>query len=343
MTLQQRLELLAELGRYISGGGDEDLDAAIRQSYLENRWFTEENTRQALDALAGAMLDLDKLRAWAARYPISEQSGPHKTVGLVMAGNIPLVGFHDWLCVFAAGHRAKIKLSDKDKRLLPFLVKKMGTWAFESWAYTEFLTENDRLTNFDAVIATGSNNTARYFEQYFGKYPHIIRRNRNAVAVLDGSESMAELYALGKDIFSYFGLGCRNVSKLYVPHGYHFEPLLEALHEYRDIQHHDKYKNNFDYNFTLYVLNNMKYLNNGCLLLREDPALQSRIASAHYEYYDEWHELEQSLDEKRSEIQCIIGHAKLKGFTVLPFGKSQEPGLDDYADGVDVMAFLTRL
>jgi len=379
VTLQQRIDLLAELGHFLRSGGDEELDQAIQQSYLENKWFTEENTRKALSAIAHEFLDKAKLEAWVAQYrhlsslghlslshsslghsslghsslvpepndpmttndPMTPNAPMSKTVALIMAGNIPLVGFHDWLCVFVAGHRAKVKLSDKDKRLLPFLVKKMGEWAHESWAYTEFLSEGDRLTDFDMVIATGSNNTARYFEQYFGKYPHIIRRNRNAVAVLSGMETAEELQALGQDIFSYFGLGCRNVSKIYVPHGYHFDTLLEALHEYREMINHDKYKNNFDYNFTLYIMNGIPHKNNGCLLLKEDTSLQARIASVHYEYYDELQDLDALLAEKRDEIQCVVGKIKVNGFTVLPFGQSQKPTLNDYPDGVDVMRFLT--
>ena len=343
MTLHERLELLAELGHYLRSGGDADLDAAIQKSYLENRWFTEENTRNALKAIAEAFLEKEKLEAWAARYPISKTPHPDKTIGLVMAGNIPLVGFHDWLCVFVAGQKAMVKLSDKDKRLLPLLVKKMGEWAPESWEYTEFVPENEPIKDFDAVIATGSNNTARYFEQYFAKYPHIIRRNRNAVAVLNGLETIADLYALGRDIFTYFGLGCRNVSKLYIPHGYHFETLLEALQEYRALAHHDKYKNNFDYNLTLLIMNQVPYHNNGCLLLKEDSGLQARIASVHYEYYDDLFDIDRLLAEKKEEIQCVVSNVKLRDFAALPFGKSQEPGLSDYADGVDVMDFLTKL
>lgn len=324
-------------------GPDAALQQIIQRTYLENRWFTEENIRNALQAISRAFLDRKKLDEWVSGYSWSEKDHPDKTIGLVMAGNIPLVGFHDWLCVFTAGYRAKVKLSDKDKHLLPFLVGKMGEWAFESWEYTEFLDDAGKLQGFDAVIATGSNNTARYFEQYFGKYAHIIRRNRNGVAVLDGSESMADLFALGRDIFTYFGLGCRNVSKLYVPRGYDFNPLLEALHEYRDLIHCDKYKNNFDYNLTLFILNNMPYLNNGCILLREDPSLQSRIASVHYEYYDNPAQLAALLEPRREEIQCVAGKVELPGWTVLPFGSTQEPGLSDYPDGVDVLAFLTSL
>lgn len=343
MIYTERLDLLEELGRYLSAAPDDEIQQISRKSYVENPWFTIENIRYALDSIAGAFLDRDRLQRWAAQYPINSTLHPAKTIGLVMAGNIPLVGFHDWLCVFVAGHRAKVKLSDKDKYLLPFLVKKMGDWAFESWEYTEFLDETDRLKGFDAIIATGSNNTARYFEQYFGKYPHIIRRNRNGVAVLDGTENITDLYTLGRDIFTYFGLGCRNVSKLYVPRDYDFTPLLEALHEYRELANHDKYKNNFDYNLTLLLLNQIPYQNNGCLLLREEPALQARIASVHYEYYNDVQHLQTLLETRREEIQCIVGSITVPGFTILPFGKSQEPGLSDYPDGVDVMDFLTRL
>lgn len=343
MTLKERIALLAELGHYIESGGDEALDAAIQRSHRDNAWFTPDNCRQALNAIAGSMLQQSALEEWAGTYKVHTRLHPVSSVGIVMAGNIPLVGFHDWLCVFISGHTASVKLSDKDKHLLPLLVHKMGEWQPESRAYTFFLSEGDLLSNYDAVIATGSNNTARYFEQYFSKYPHIIRRNRNGIAVLNGLESMADLYALGQDIFSYFGLGCRNVSKLYVPHGYHFDQLLEALHEYRDIIHHHKYKNNFDYNMTLFILNNMPYQNNGCLLLREDPSLASRIASVHYEYYDELFDLEETLAEIRTQVQCVVSNMRLRDFQTLPFGKSQSPGLSDYADGVDVMRFLEGL
>jgi len=340
VTRNERLDLLAELGEYLLAEPNAELQAIIAKSYADNRWFTESNVRTALQAIARAFLNREKLGDWVAQYDLPDRLHPEKTVALILAGNIPLVGFHDWLCVFTAGQRAKVKLSDKDKHLLPFLVKKLGEWAFESWEYTEFVDESDKLSDFDAVIATGSNNTARYFEQYFGKYPHIIRRNRNAIAVLTGYETADDLQALGRDIFTYFGLGCRNVSKIYVPHGYHFDTLLEALHEYRDIIHHDKYKNNFDYNFTLYILNNQPYHNNGCLLLREDAALQTRIASLHYEYYDDLADMDQLLAAKKDEIQCVVSKVQLRDFAALPFGKSQEPELSDYADGVDVMAFL---
>ncbi len=340
MTLNERLDLLAELGHYLRETPDTDLQTAVHQSYIENPWFTEANQHQALLAIADALLDRAKLAAWAAQYPIGTHQHPQKTVGLIMAGNIPLVGFHDWLCVFVAGERAKVKLSEKDRRLLPHLVRKMGEWAHESWEYTEFVPDGEPLRGFDTVIATGSNNTARYFEEYFAKYPHIIRRNRNAVAALSGAESEADLLALGRDVFSYFGLGCRNVSKLYVPHGYQFDALLEALHEYRDLAMHNKYKNNFDYNFTLLILNMIPHYNNGCVLLNESASLASRIASLHYEYYGDLSELDDLLAARRDEIQCVASNLPLRDFQAVPFGKTQEPGLADYPDGVDVMRFL---
>ncbi len=351
MTLQERVELLAELGQYLRTGGDSDLDMAIHQSYLENKWFTEENVRHSLANIADSFLDKQRLTSWlescdwwsSSSNPARDIPPLSKTIGIIMAGNLPLVGFQDWLCVFVMGYRSRVKLSDKDKRLLPLLVKKMGEWRHESWAFTEFVSEGEPLKGFDAVIATGSNNTARYFEQYFGKYPHIIRKNRNSVAILNGLETREELLALGQDIFQYFGLGCRNVSKLYVPHGYHFDFLLETLHEYREIIHHDKYKNNFDYNFTLLILNNVPHQNNGCLLLTENTSLQARIASVHYEYYDDISELDNLLAARKEEIQCLVGKTHVKGFPLIPFGKSQEPGLSDYPDGVDVMQFLAGL
>ncbi len=344
MLLTERIDLLVELGQFLlQETTDADLEKEIRKSYAENQWFTPENQYAALKAIAEGMLGRETLEAWANRYEIGSHEHPQRNIALVMAGNIPLVGFHDWLCVFLAGERALIKLSDKDPYLLPFLTDKLGDWNFESREYTRYVIEGEKLHSFDAVIATGSNNTARYFQQYFGKYPHIIRHNRNSVALLNGQESLADLYALGRDIFSYFGLGCRNVSKIYVPRDYNFEALLEALHEYREIIHHNKYKNNFDYNMTLLVLNNVKYMNNGCLILQEESSLSSRIASLHYEYYDTTDDLELKINALSPYIQCVVGNIPLPGISVLPFGKTQEPGLMDYPDGVDVMHFLLGL
>jgi hypothetical protein len=338
MNLKERLNALIKLGAGLKQE-DEYREAVIHRTTFANPWFTKENQRLALTAIADKMLAEDKLEKWLARYEIREPAAV-RTVGLVLAGNIPLVGFHDVLCVFVAGHRSVIKLSDKDPYLLPFLLKKLSEIDERTSAYFQL---EEQLKGFDAVIATGSNNSARYFEAYFGKYPHIIRRNRNAIAVLSGNESHEDLMELGKDIFRYFGLGCRNVSKLYVPRDFDFDPLLTALHEYRDIITHTKYKNNFDYNYALFMLNKVNYRANGCIILTENPKLQSHIAGLHYEYYESEADLVKEIGQKQAEIQCVVSKEKISGVDRFDFGQAQEPELWDYADGVDTMRFLLEL
>ncbi len=338
MNLEDRIQAMVALGKRLAQG-DEYLAAVMQRSQFNNGWFTMDNQQQAVDAIAQCFLNEKALRSWLSHYDWQEPNEP-KTVGLVLAGNIPLVGFHDILCVFMSGHRALIKLSEKDQYLLPALLKFLEQIDTRTADYFQIA---EQLKDFDAVIATGSNNSSRYFEAYFGKYPNIIRRNRNAVAVLTGEETTEELQALGKDVFTYFGLGCRNVSKLYVPPQYNFDPLLEALHEYREIVLNNKYKNNFDYNYALLVLNKEHYLSNGCIILTENRSLQSRIAGLHYEYYQEDQELVAELANRAEEIQCVVGKKKIEDMPVLPFGKAQQPELWDYADGVDTMAFLLNL
>ena len=291
MKRSERIDALVQLGERLQQE-DDYLKAIMHRTQYNNAWFTIENQEKAVRAIAEHFLEADKLNDWLARYDIPEQTDA-KTVGLVMAGNIPLVGFHDWLCIFTAGHHAKVKLSDKDQYLFPYLLKLLAEIDERTASYTEMV---DRLSGFDAVIATGSNNSARYFEAYFGRYPHIIRRNRHGVAVLTGEETQGELLELGKDIFQYYGLGCRNVAKLYLPKPYDFDPLLEALHEYREIVMNTKYKNNFDYNYALYTLNKAAFKANGCVMLVEEPALQSRIACLHYEQYENLEEVERDSE-----------------------------------------------
>lgn len=338
MTLKERLEALAALGRHLRGK-DEYLDALIHRTYFNNLWFTKENQERAIQAIAAEFLDGEKLKNWAADYALTDVPSD-KVVGLIMAGNLPLVGFHDLICTFVTGYKAKIKLSDKDKFLLPYLLKLLARFNPAAEAFFEIV---ERLKDFDAVIATGSDNSTRYFEAYFGKYPHIIRHNRNGIAVLDGSETDEELHALGKDVFRYFGLGCRNVSKLYVPKNYDFQRLLERLNDFQEIILHDKYKNNFDYNIALLILNRTAFMNNGCILLTEDPTIPSRIAMLNYEFYEEKTTLEKELRNRSREIQCIAARPGLLNQPLTPFGKTQEPRLADYPDGVDVMAFLGTL
>ncbi len=335
MLLQDRINALIELGRLLREP-DEYLEAVMHRSHYHNQWFTMENQRLAVGAIAAHLLDPVKLRTWAGQYDIPEDQLP-KTVGLVMAGNIPLVGWHDVQCVFISGCKARIKLSEKDQYLLPYLLKLLERIDARTAAYFEIVPQ---LRGFDAVIATGSNNTSRYFETYFAAWPHIIRRNRNAVAVLDGTETHEELLALGDDIFRFFGLGCRNVAKIYVPEGYDFQPLLETLHEFRQIVLHDKYKHNYDYNFALFALNKTPFLMAGSILLTENTAFQSRIATLHYARYSDIRQLEAELAAHQEAIQCIVCRDGLLGLPTVPFGKAQEPELWDYADGVDTMRFL---
>lgn len=338
MKLSERIDALVKLGEHLRGE-DEFLEALMHRSHYHNQWFTIENQKQAIQAIAEHFLDAEKLQQWLAHYHLDDNIQPKK-VGLVLAGNIPLVGFHDVLCVFAAGHRAQIKLSDKDQYLLPYLLQLLAKFDERTSSYFEIVPN---LRDFEAVIATGSNNSSRYFEAYFSKVPNIIRKNRNAVAVLTGDESAEELQRLSEDVFRYFGLGCRNVSKIYIPRQYDFNPLLEALHEHREIILHTKYKNNFDYNYALYILNKTTHLANGCIILTESQSLQSRIAGLHYEYYDNLEQIEAEIETRAEEIQCVVAKDELLKAKTLPFGKAQRPELWDYADGVDTMQFLLAL
>lgn len=338
MILQERIELMHDLGEHIKSG-DEFLEALMKRTEFNNAWLTFDNQQKALDAIVEQFLQKEILTKWANQYPIQDEV-KRKKVGIVMAGNIPLVGFHDLLSVFISGHTSMIKLSEKDKFVLPYLIQLLEKKDKRASSYFEIV---DRLKGFEAVIATGSNNTARYFEDYFGKYPNIIRRNRNGVAVLNGNESHEEMVALGQDIFTYFGLGCRNVSKLYLPEGFEFNPLLEALHEYKDIVRHNKYKNNFDYNYAIFLLNKVKYQANGCIIMVENEALPSSIATLHYSFYKNEDALRVELLSKQDQVQCITTQMQLGDIPSFPLGMAQSPAIDDYADGVDTLAFLSRL
>jgi Acyl-CoA reductase (LuxC) len=340
MILLKRLNSLVELGKRLTPE-NEMLEAVVRRTSYHNAWFTEANQWQAINEIKTHFLNEIQLEKWVKNYQITNET-PLKTVGLVLAGNIPLVGFHDIMSIYVAGHKALIKPSDKDPYLLPFVLKTLEDIEPETASYFQIV--EGAMKGFDAVIATGSNNSARYFDAYFGKYPNIIRKNRNAIAILRGDENTAELELLGKDIFTYFGLGCRNVSKLYLPRGYNFDHLLETLHEgYKELVLHDKYKNNFDYNFTLLILNKTAYQSNGCVLMREHEAIASPIACLHYEYYGDFTVLSEKLKTQFEEIQCVVSRDKIEGLPCFGFGEAQKPSLVDYADGVDTMAFLVSL
>ncbi len=335
------------LGQYLLSY-DNELQHLVDTAKHYNAWFTPEQTEKAVKAI-GSMLNEKDLDTWFKKEEAEGSKGDdkagmsgQKTVGLVLAGNIPLVGFHDILCVLAAGHTALIKLSSQDKHLTPHILSKLVE--IEPSFGTQ-IRYTERLENFDAVIATGSNNTSRYFEYYFKNVPHIIRKNRNSIAILTGDESQEELSCLGNDIFDYYGLGCRNVSKLYVPEGYDFKSFFEAIESFKDVINHHKYNNNYDYNKSIFLVNLEHHLDNGFLLLRKaSDSLSSPLATLYYDEYQDLASLEKTFETRTDEIQCITGKVKLKlPVQQVDFGCSQKPRLWDYADNINTIQFLLTL
>jgi hypothetical protein len=326
LSLDTRTELLTKLGIYMLSEEEEWLEAQDR-ARLANSWFTPEHISLAVRNIAEQFLQKDRLEQWVSKYELPKEA---KTVGIVAAGNIPLVGFHDLMCGFMSGHQMLLKLSSKDEVLMKHLIKKLNEWEPE---VNKQVQVSDMLKGCHAYITTGSNNTARYFEQYFGKYPHIIRKNRTSVAVLDGTETEAELGLLADDVFLYFGLGCRNVTQVIVPEGYDLNKLLKAFEKYSHYVHHHKYKNNYDYHLALYLLNRVPYISNESILLVENALPFSAVSVLHYKYAKG----EPDALTESDEIQCVVGH----GHT--PFGTAQRPKIDEYADDVDTMAFLCGL
>ena len=313
-----------------------DMLALIELSRSHNGWYTEEQVFFALQSWAEA-LTAENLDKWLENYNMEGIEA--KKVGLILAGNIPLVGFHDFLSVLITGHKALVKTSSNDQHLLPFLAKYLI--AVQPKFNDNIIFTEGKLEGFDAVIATGSNNTARYFEYYFKDKPSIIRKNRNSVGILTGKETKEDLVALGEDIFRYFGLGCRNVSKLFVPKGYDFKVFFEAIFEYKDVIFYEKYANNYDYNKAVFLMSNFKLLDNEFLTLKEDTSHASPISSVFYEFYDDLDHLKERLKTEYEQIQCIVSN-KLTDDSIA-FGQTQKPGLLDYADNVDTIAFLSKI
>ncbi|MDB5124182.1 MAG: hypothetical protein JWP94_2311 [Mucilaginibacter sp.] len=337
-TKTRSIEAISELGKQLINPG-EQLLAVINDERQFNAWFTPESVLNAVKAI-GKMLNREDLASWLVRYDV-DYNRTSKKVGLILAGNIPLVGFHDVLCVLITGNHALIKASSQDARLIKRVLEMLADIEPEFKGRYSFV---ERLEGFDAIIATGSNNTSRYFEYYFGKVPNIIRKNRNSVAVLTGNETAEQLHELGHDIFDYYGLGCRNVSKVLVPKGYLFNFFFESIEAYQSIINHHKYNNNYDYNKSIYLVNSDKHFDNGFLLLKEDERLASPLAVLYYEYYEDIESVQNLLDRESDNIQCIVSNAPLQVKPQLvDFGMSQQPALWDYADGVDTMAFLVGL
>lgn len=358
MTIEERKEKLEILGQFLSqfkstgiskkeGIPHNDpyfelLEQKARAAVHENGWFTLENVLFSFQQWSEALTQYN-LEKWLSRYTFKNLQP--KTVAIIMAGNIPLVGFHDFLSVLVSGNKVIIKQSSNDKLLLPVIAEYLMMIAPEWKDMIQFLPDSSKgastLKNYDAVIATGSNNTARYFEYYFANKPSIIRKNRNSVAVLTGEETSEELAALGEDIFRYYGLGCRNVSKLYVPEDYNFDKFFEAVYPWNPIINQAKYANNYDYNKAVYLMSLYKLLENGFLILKEDSSLSSPIATLFYEKYSSLQELRKGLLDREEEIQCIVSKDVFEN--EVKFGETQQPNLWDYADNVDTLAFLTEM
>lgn len=350
VNLTDRINACAKLGDILKSPDPEsfhsvrkeidELNHLIEFSHQYNGWFTPENVRFAIEAL-GKSLNRLKVERWLDRYPekIFDQK-QNLSIGVVMAGNVPLVGFHDYLSVMLTGNKLIGKLSSGDNKLLPLIhriLEKLEPGLKGKAVFTE-----ERLSDFDAIIATGSNNTSRYFEYYFGKYPNIIRKNRNGVAVIHGNESPEELTALGEDIFRYYGLGCRNVSKIYVPNGYKFDGLFQALESWSGVAQNHKYQNNYEYNKSIYLVNNTPHFDNGFLILKEDAAISSPVAVLHYEHYKNVEDLNHELQGNAEQIQCIVSSETQIKNAIMP-GKAQHPQLWEYADNIDTIRFLMEL
>lgn len=352
MDLQKRINAFTKLGAFLSQFSNEAIikkegilhndlffegfKHQLKLAEEHNEWFTKENILFALDGWSKQLTE-STIKLWLENYHFSDITP--KKVAIIMAGNIPLVGFHDFLSVLISGHQVIVKQSSNDKHLLPFLAK-----------YLEYVTPEfkDRitftegqLTDFDAVIATGSNNTARYFEYYFKDKPSIIRKNRNSVAVLTGNESEADLEALSEDVFRYYGLGCRNVSKIFVPTGYDFQAFFKGMYSWHPIIHKNKYANNYDYNKAVYLMSAFDMLENGFLMIKEDSSYASPIATVFYEYYSSLEALKQKLDADADSIQCVVSNQLFENNVA--FGATQNPQLWDYADNVDTIAFLLKI
>lgn len=350
--IQHRITAFIKLGAFLSQFSEEKIEKnnniehndlffdgfkhQLKLAQENNSWFTKNNLLFACKNWSEA-LTKDNINKWITNENINPKTP--KQVAIIMAGNIPLVGFHDFLSVLISGHSVLVKQSSNDKHLLPFLAKYLE-YVYEDFKGKIQFTE-EKLTNFDAVIATGSNNTARYFEFYFKNKPNIIRKNRNSVAILTGNETEEELKNLGEDIFRYFGLGCRSVSKLFVPKNYNFNEFFGGMYHQKDIINDVKYANNYDYNKAVYLMSEFDILENGFLMIKEDQSYASPIASVFYEYYDSLENLKEKLNQDQENIQCIVANNAIDN--EIAFGQTQHPNLWDYADGVNTLAFLATI
>jgi len=330
MEIQARIAGFVALGKHLMNQNNPELKEVKQRAQSENAWFLPEFIDASIEQICTQFLNEAALIDWAALYPTIPQEFTHKKVGIVMAGNIPMVGFHDLLSTLMAGHIAVVKLSSKDRVLMEYIIETLQKFA-PLWKDQIIIQE--QLKHCDAYIATGSNNTSQYFEHYFGKFPHIIRKNKTSIAIIEGTETKEELDLLANDMMLYFGMGCRNVTQIWVPEQYNFEPLLDSLKKYDFILDNHKYKHNYDYQLALLMMTRQYYMNTGSILLSENPSPFAAISQIHYQYYQAGN-LPQFNEE---EIQCVVGKNRLA------FGSLQAPKLSQYADGVDTLAFLSTL
>ena len=334
MEIEERVDAFVKLGEFIKNLPEEKFKSLADSIRIENPWFIESSLQMAVSGI-GRYLDNNSLRDWVKNY--SPVKHTPRTILLIMAGNIPLAGFHDFLCVLIHGDIALVKLSSKDTVFLKFLAAKLIDINHE---FSSMIRFEQTFKNFDAVIATGSDNSSSYFDYYFGKYPHIIRKNRTSAAILNGTENEANLTALGSDVFTYFGLGCRNVSKIFLPYGFDFHQLFQAWRAFESIAFHHKYHNNYYYRKSILTLSQLPHLDNGFVLLQESEKLVSPLAVVYYQFYKDQKELTDALGELETKLQCIVGN-DFPAF--IKFGQTQVPGLMDYADGIDTLSFLKGL
>jgi len=343
MNINQRIEIICKIGKFLKNYLDEKYDnkkddnliefeKVIKKAQSNNSWFTDENIKINLTYWSKKLIKTN-LNQWLSKYNLKDTS--RKNIAIIMAGNIPLVGFHDFICVFLAGHNSIIKLSSNDKYLIPFLLN-LVKFPSDRVVYLDGM-----LKDYDAVIATGSDNTSRYFEYYFKNKQSIIRKNRNSIAILDGNETDEDLKSLSHDILTYFGLGCRSVSKLYVPKDYNFDSFFNSIFGYKDLINNHKYANNYDYNKAIYLMSEYKFLDNGFFMIKEGKEMHSPISTINYEYYDNISHLNEKIKQQEDNIQCVVSNIKFEGR--IDFGETQNPSLNQYADNIDVMNFLLTI
>ena len=347
ITIYQRIDAFNKLGELfcdISSQKEDSkynewttvFDKKINEAYKYNNWFTRENCLLSFKNWSKE-LTTEKLSKWIDNYNLKDCS--NNTIAIIMAGNIPLVGFHDFICANILNYKCLIKMSSDDKILLPVVIDFLD---FISPGFKKDIEFTDKpLKNFDGVIATGSNSSFKYFEYYFKKYPKLLRKNRHSIAVLDGNESKKNLIDLGNDIFNYFGMGCRNVSKIFVPKNYSFDLLFESFFEFKEIIKHNRYVNNYDYNKAVYLMSQQKFIENGFLILKKDNKLGSPIACLFYETYHSIKEIEKYIKINSNSLQCIVSNSNLSNS--ISFGSSQKPKINDYADNIDTLNFLLKI